>query len=591
MRCPFCGHIHYEKPEYCHYCGAYLAVFPAMQTPRKPKRPVPPTREPIRAEYPQKDEIKREPVSRETRLLDPTKYAPIETKSHPRDEAKREPAKTESRVLDETKRKTSSTEKYLQAETRRKKASQASESDDFKKLRPRYIASLLAIAVIAVSAVLIYRHNANPSSAQLSKQGNTPGMTLSGESGATDVKTTNETGTVTESTDKTTRTEPSLKPNSKSSETKTTKTTAPSTDKTTPTTAAPTAAAAADSKPAETSATITTPTEIPALAAPSETKETTPASDAGETAAAATEQPTEPRPEATESGKQESSPTDALLATTPTESDPNDGKIVLKVFADASLEKPVEQLALLFTLEQPDVKITFNAREPEDLDKAIEDGEYRVAKLIDTLALAVPAGNPDNLSTYDSVMTDDVWGIAIGHSGTILGDEAAALLDRIYAWEYVQYKLVFADDSADMIAMLEAGDANCAIMLGREAREAKLDIVGFGRLVISEPTQYLLAIEKNSEHEELIESFLELVRSRDGLKVFESAGFSADPEFEIHQNTDGYRTYIVQPGDITAGIAVAFYGSDSDENIAKIVNANSHINPDSLIVGQELIIP
>ena len=112
-------------------------------------------------------------------------------------------------------------------------------------------------------------------------------------------------------------------------------------------------------------------------------------------------------------------------------------------------------------------------------------------------------------------MTDDVWGIAIGHSGTILGDEAAALLDRIYAWEYVQYKLVFADDSADMIAMLEAGDANCAIMLGRKPVRQSSISLGLSPCHL-EPTQYLLAIEKNSEHEELIESFLELVRSRDG---------------------------------------------------------------------------
>jgi LysM repeat protein len=50
-------------------------------------------------------------------------------------------------------------------------------------------------------------------------------------------------------------------------------------------------------------------------------------------------------------------------------------------------------------------------------------------------------------------------------------------------------------------------------------------------------------------------------------------------------------TYTVVSGDSLAKIAGRIYGSQSQENIKKIIDANGITNPDSLQIGQQLIIP
>lgn len=62
-------------------------------------------------------------------------------------------------------------------------------------------------------------------------------------------------------------------------------------------------------------------------------------------------------------------------------------------------------------------------------------------------------------------------------------------------------------------------------------------------------------------------------------------GEATDPEGE----TEGGETYVVQPGDTLASIAADFYGNASLDDF--LAEANGITDPESLAVGQELIIP
>ncbi len=55
--------------------------------------------------------------------------------------------------------------------------------------------------------------------------------------------------------------------------------------------------------------------------------------------------------------------------------------------------------------------------------------------------------------------------------------------------------------------------------------------------------------------------------------------------------SSGSQTYVVQSGDTLERIARRFYGSGSPTLISKIQRANDMRNPDSLQIGQKLVIP
>lgn len=54
-------------------------------------------------------------------------------------------------------------------------------------------------------------------------------------------------------------------------------------------------------------------------------------------------------------------------------------------------------------------------------------------------------------------------------------------------------------------------------------------------------------------------------------------------------DTQGQRTYVVQPGDNLYGIAIEMYGDGS--KFRRIAEANGIDSDDTLVVGQELVIP
>ena len=65
----------------------------------------------------------------------------------------------------------------------------------------------------------------------------------------------------------------------------------------------------------------------------------------------------------------------------------------------------------------------------------------------------------------------------------------------------------------------------------------------------------------------------------------EGEGEATDPEGE----TEGGETYVVESGDTLASIAAEFYGDASLDDF--LAEANGITDPESLAVGQELVIP
>ena len=50
-------------------------------------------------------------------------------------------------------------------------------------------------------------------------------------------------------------------------------------------------------------------------------------------------------------------------------------------------------------------------------------------------------------------------------------------------------------------------------------------------------------------------------------------------------------TYTVKSGDTLAAIVIRFYGKYDPDKITKIMQANAMSNPNSLSIGQSLVIP
>ncbi len=63
------------------------------------------------------------------------------------------------------------------------------------------------------------------------------------------------------------------------------------------------------------------------------------------------------------------------------------------------------------------------------------------------------------------------------------------------------------------------------------------------------------------------------------------------PDKPIEVATGSTEAYTVQSGDTLEGIIIRFYGKYDQSKVEKIKTANSLANPDSLSIGQKLVIP
>ena len=259
--------------------------------------------------------------------------------------------------------------------------------------------------------------------------------------------------------------------------------------------------------------------------------------------------------------------------TTPDTAQPGDAQteqaepVELIVFAAASMKETMTEIADLYKAVAPNVTITYNFdssgklltqisegadcdlfisaapkqmnamdgsligdadKNPDSLDLIVTDS--RINLLENKVTLAVPAGNPKGIESFDQLAellkSGEVL-LAMGNSDVPVGQYT----QKIFAYYGIDEaaiadKLTYGNNVKEVTSQVSEAAADCGIIYATDAFSANLTVVDSATAEMCGQVIYPAAVLKG-EKEEAAQAFLDYLQTADAMAVFESVGFSA----------------------------------------------------------------
>ncbi|MEG6523747.1 molybdate ABC transporter substrate-binding protein [Desulfotomaculum sp. 1211_IL3151] len=225
-------------------------------------------------------------------------------------------------------------------------------------------------------------------------------------------------------------------------------------------------------------------------------------------------------------------------------------QVELTVSAAASLKEAAEELKVLYTKQQPEVKIAYNFGASGTLQKQIEEGApvdlfiSAGKKQMDDLAakdLIIENSRQDLLENElvlvapkDSTIQDftDLAGAGIGKisigtpESVPAGKYAQEALTSLNLWDKLQPKLVLAKDVRQVLNYVETGNVDAGLVYRSDALIAKESkIVATAPAASHKPIVYPMAIIKDTKQQAAVEAYADFLASAEAQGIFEKYGF------------------------------------------------------------------
>ncbi len=258
--------------------------------------------------------------------------------------------------------------------------------------------------------------------------------------------------------------------------------------------------------------------------------------------------------------------------TTPDTAQPGDAQteqaepVELIVFAAASMKETMTEIADLYKAVAPNVTITYNFdssgklltqisegadcdlfisaapkqmnamdgsligdadKNPDSLDLIVTDS--RIDLLENKVTLAVPAGNPKGIESFDQLAEFLKSGevlLAMGNSDVPVGQYT----QKIFAYYGIDEaaiadKLTYGNNVKEVTSQVSEAAADCGIIYATDAFSANLTVVDSATAEMCGQVIYPAAVLKG-EKEEAAQAFLDYLQTADAMSVFETVGFS-----------------------------------------------------------------
>ena len=245
----------------------------------------------------------------------------------------------------------------------------------------------------------------------------------------------------------------------------------------------------------------------------------------------------------------------------------NEDPVELIVFAAASMTEALNEIAEMYKEVAPNVTLTFNfdssgklltqisegadcdlfisaapkqmnamdgsfigdtEKNPDGLDLIVTDS--RVDLLENKVTLAVPAGNPKGIESFDQLAqlpkSGDVL-LAIGNSDVPVGQYT----QKIFAYYGLDESamtdcLTYGNNVKEVTTQVSEAAADCGIIYATDAFSAGLEVVDSATAEMCGQVIYPAAVLKG-EKEEAARAFLAYLETDAAMTVFERVGFSA----------------------------------------------------------------
>ncbi|MCR5346958.1 MAG: molybdate ABC transporter substrate-binding protein [Fretibacterium sp.] len=229
-------------------------------------------------------------------------------------------------------------------------------------------------------------------------------------------------------------------------------------------------------------------------------------------------------------------------------------RMVLTVFAAASLQAAMERAGALWTEANPHCEILYNfdssgtlktqieegaecdlfisaARKPMDaLEEAgLIDRATRIDLLENKVVLAVPPENPAGIRYFRDLGTDRLSMIALGNSDVPAGTYAREILENAGLWDKLngEKRISFASNVTEVALQVREGAVDCGIVYATDAATHGLTVVaGPPAGTLKTPVVYPAAVLSRSARGEEARDFLRYLQSPEARKIFISIGFT-----------------------------------------------------------------
>lgn len=237
--------------------------------------------------------------------------------------------------------------------------------------------------------------------------------------------------------------------------------------------------------------------------------------------------------------------------------------VELVVFAAASMTETLEEIAGLYKETAPHVTLTYTfdssgtlktqIQEGSDCDIFISAAQKQMNQLdisadpsINTegldyvldgsrfnlvenkVVLAVPEGNPANITSYEDLATDKLNLICVGNADVPVGAYSDEILDHLGIRGELESasKITYGSNVKEVTTQVSEGSVDCGIIYATDAFSAGLTVVDEAKADMCSQVVYPAAVMKASAHPEEAQAFLDFLQTEDCAKVFESVGFS-----------------------------------------------------------------
>lgn len=244
------------------------------------------------------------------------------------------------------------------------------------------------------------------------------------------------------------------------------------------------------------------------------------------------------------------------------ESTPDSREVI--VFAAASMQETLDEIQTMYAEVHPEVTLVYNFDSSGMLKTQIEEGapcdvfisaaqkqmnqlddggdggtglhlidpSTRINLLENKVTLAVPEGNPENITGFEDVAERLQAGgilMAVGNSDVPVGQYT----QRIFAYFGLSEQeladageLTYGTNVKEVTTQVSAGSVACGIIYATDAFSAGLEVVAEATPEMCGQVIYPAAVLADSQDKEAAQAFLDYLMEPAAMAVFESVGFS-----------------------------------------------------------------
>lgn len=241
--------------------------------------------------------------------------------------------------------------------------------------------------------------------------------------------------------------------------------------------------------------------------------------------------------------------------------------VELIVFAAASMQETMEEIADLYTQEHPEVTITYNFDSSGTLKKQIQEGadcdlfisaspkqmnaldaaadseknpdgldfvlsDTRLNLLENKVVLAIPEGNPANLEGFDDLaarLKDGEVLLAMGNSDVPVGQYTQKIFKFYELDEEAMAqagKLTYCSNVKEVTSQVTEAAVDCGVIYATDAFSAGLETVDTATAEMCGQAIYPAAVLNVSKNPEAAKAFLDFLQTEPAAAIFEKVGFS-----------------------------------------------------------------